>query len=107
MIKDGLYKVSFQTPMGVGAGVAYASGGKMWGGDSGIYYVGTYSQEGNQLTANVTTTRHTGGANSVFGVDRVHITLRGTVDGDTATTQGTAAEAPGVKFQAILTRLSD
>src|SRR4051794_892513 len=107
MLKDGLYKASFQTPMGAGAGVAYASGGKMWGGDSGIYYVGVYSQDGNQLTANVTTTRHTGGMNSVFGVDRVHITLRGTVDGDTATMQGTAAEAPGVKFQAILTRLSD
>jgi hypothetical protein len=107
MLSDGLYKVGFQTPIGAGAGVVYLSGGKMWGGDSSIYYVGTYTQSGNQFNASVATNRHTAGLTSVFGIDRVHISLSGQIDGNSATMQGTAAEAPRVIFQAILTKISD
>jgi hypothetical protein len=107
MLRDGLYRVSFQTPAGAGAGVIYISAGKMWGGDSAIYYAGTYSVSGNQVTANVTTNRHTSGFDSVFGIDRVHINLRGHIEGDSVAMQGTAAEAPNVAFQVILSRLSD
>ena len=107
MLSSGLYKVGFQTPIGAGAGVVYLSGGRMWGGDTAIYYVGTYTQAGNQLTASVTTDRHTVGLNSVFGADRVHISLHGTTEGNAAMMQGTAVEAPGISFQAYLTKISD
>ena len=106
-LRDGLYRAAFQTPLGAGAGVVHALGGKMWGGDSAIYYVGTYNEASDQLSANVATGRHTQGLPSIFGIDRVHITLKGKTQGDTITLEGRAVEAPNVAFQVILTRLSD
>ena len=44
---------------------------------------------------------------SVFGVDRTHITLLGTSLGDSAEMTGTATEAPGISFRATLTRIAD
>jgi len=107
-MRDGLYRVHFETPSGKGAGVVYIQGGKLWGGDSGLYYVGNYIETGTQLTATVKTNRHSQfpGVISVFGRDQVTIKLVGTVKGDTVTCTGTAAEAPGVTFKAVLSRIS-
>jgi hypothetical protein len=108
-MRDGLYKVQFQTRMGIGFGVVYARAGNLWGGDAALYYVGKYSLSGNTISAKVETNRHSNapGAVSVFGVDHVLITLNGTVNGDTVTTSGKAAEAPGISFDATLTRIHD
>ncbi len=85
------------------------SGSQLRGGDSSIYYLGTYARNGNNIRAEVTTDAHTKvpGMQNVFGVDRVHITLQGEVRGDAIVFDGSAREAPGVPFQAILTRLAD
>jgi hypothetical protein len=108
-MRDGLYKVQFQTPRGMGTGVVYAQAGKMWGGDAALYYVGTYTQSGENLSAHVETNRHSQvpGVVPVFGIDKVTIKLEGSVKGDTVTCQGTAAQAPSVTFQAVLNRISD
>lgn len=108
-MKDGLYKVHFKTPAGQGAGVVILTGGKLRGGDSSIYYSGNYAIAGDQFTAQVATDAHTKfpGIASVFGVDRVTISLTGKVAGDSAQMSGTAPEAPGLSFQATLTRISD
>lgn len=83
--------------------------GKIRGGDSGICYTGTYSETGDQVTARVVTDRHTHtpGVGAVFGIDRANISLSGTSMGDSAQMTGTAAEVPGVRLQAILTRIVD
>src|SRR2546430_873168 len=96
IMRDGIYKVQFQTQLGQGAGVVVLQGGKFRGGDSNIYYIGTYSQSGDQLTADVATDAHSSGIGSVFGVDRAHIHLTGKVTGDSAQMTGTAREAPNV-----------
>jgi hypothetical protein len=44
---------------------------------------------------------------SVFGRDDVHITLKGTLSGDSATLIGTAKEAPGLQFTARIKRIGD
>ena len=108
-MRDGLYKVHFQTPLGWGAGVVYAAGGKLWGGDVALFYTGTYSQDGNTVTAEVRTNRHTqsAGYQSVFGRDQVKITLNGISSADTVKLNGKAAEVPNVAFTAELTRISD
>ena len=108
-VRDGLYKVSFETPLGTGDGVVVLEGGKLLGGDSMMYYVGTYSQDGNKFSAEIATNRHSHsqGMQPVFGQDRVNITLQGVTQGDSAQMTGTAAETPGVSFQASLTRLGD
>jgi hypothetical protein len=104
---DGLYRVHFQTPLGTGAGVVYLSNGKLWGGDSVLYYVGNYILSGDALSASVVTARHTGGSQSVFGIDRVSIRLNGRLQGNTANLSGSSIEAPGIAFQAIMTKLID
>lgn len=108
-MRDGLYKVAFQTQLGAGAGVVVLQGGKLRGGDSRLYYTGSYTETGDQLTAQVVTELHTNapGSGSVFGRDHANISLRGTTKGDSAQVTGTAAEAPGVSFQAVLTRIAD
>jgi len=81
----------------------------MWGGDAGLYYVGTYQTSGNKLTATVNTDRHTHypGLVSVFGIDKVTIALDGTVNGNVVSCAGKSPQAPGVAFQAVLTKVSD
>ncbi|PII38669.1 hypothetical protein T190_17185 [Sinorhizobium meliloti CCBAU 01290] len=108
-MRNGLYRVHFQTPLGMGAGVVHATDGKMWGGDAGLYYVGSYSTEGDRLTAVVSTNRHTAhnGITSVFGVDKVTINLDGRVSGDSISAKGTSPQAPGLSFTAELSRVSD
>jgi hypothetical protein len=108
-MRDGLYKVHFQTPIGWGAGVVYGAGGKLWGGDAGLFYVGSYSQDGNNVAAEVRTNRHTQnpGVISVFGRDQVKVTLKGISTGDTVKLTGKAVEVPNVTFTAELTRISD
>jgi hypothetical protein len=108
-LRDGLYKVQFQTQIGSGAGVVHLLGGRMWGGDAGLFYTGTYRQSGDEFSGEVTTGRHTQtpGFASVFGRDNVHVKVRGRPNGDTVTLSGTSPEAPGVTFQAILTRIAD
>ncbi|SDN85104.1 T3SS negative regulator,GrlR [Ensifer sp. YR511] len=108
-MRNGLYRVHFQTPLGSGAGVVHAIDGKMWGGDAGLYYVGSYTTVGDRLTAVVTTDRHTAhnGVTSVFGVDKATINLDGRVSGDNISAKGTSPQAPGINFTAELSRVSD
>jgi hypothetical protein len=81
----------------------------MWGGDAGLFYTGTYQTDADNVTATVTTNRHTQhpGIASVFGRDQVKISLKGVFAGDTAKFKGSAPEAPGVSFTAELKRIAD
>jgi len=108
-MRDGLYKVFFATPLGAGAGVVHLMGGRLWGGDAGLFYIGKYQVAGEKLDAEVVTNRHTQipGLVSVFGIDRVHIRLKGEVRNDTIQAIGTAVEAPGIQFRAELSRIAD
>jgi hypothetical protein len=107
VLTDGLYSVKFQTPLGAGGGVVVLAGGKLRGGDSAIVYSGTYSQNGDDFSAKVATSRHLQGLPSVFGKDNVNIVLSGNSSDTTATCTGNAAEVPGATLQTILTRISD
>ncbi len=106
---DGLYKVHFKTPLGYGSGVVHLLDGRVRGGDAGLYYTGTYEVSGDSFGATVLTARHTPtpGLGSVFGVDSASIELTGTILPGVLTTKGTAAIAPGVTFDAVLTRIAD
>jgi hypothetical protein len=107
MLTDGLYSVRFKTPMGEGAGVVTLIDGKLCGGDAGIAYLGSYTQDGDNFKATVKTQRHTHGLGSVFGKDNVTISLAGKSSGTGADCTGTADEAPGVSFRAALARIGD
>jgi hypothetical protein len=108
MLENGLYRVGFQTPIGAGAGVLFLQDGQLWGGDSTLFYVGQYTVKGDTIEAEVSTNRHTEypGLSSVFGIDQVHISLRGTIKSGLVHVTGSAIEAPGITFTAEITRLS-
>jgi hypothetical protein len=108
-VRDGLYKVDFHTVHGTGSGVIYAIGGKVRGGNSGFAFIGTYTGEGDRLTVKVSTQRHNFDPNlkPLFGIDMVTLTLKGTMSGDMIDLEGTALQAPGVHFKAVLTRIAD
>jgi|ERR1019366_7356501 hypothetical protein len=107
MLADGFYSALFKSPRGDGAGVLTLANGQVRGGDSCLAYSGTFVQEGDSFIANLTTKRHARGLQSVFGLDEVNINLTGKSLGASASCIGTAAETPGVIFEAILTRISD
>lgn len=108
-MQNGLYRVQFGTPLGTGAGVVTLRDGQIRGGDSMMYYVGTYSESGGTMTAQVASKTHTRGPGmeSVFGIDPVTITMQGTASDTSAQLNGTAKEAPGVGFQVTLNKLAD
>lgn len=109
-MQDGLYKATFKTPIGEGYGVVTLSGGTLRGGDSMMYYVGTYSENGGQFTASVGVDKHSNvpGMISTFGPgnNRVHIDISGQSTDDSATAKGSSPQAPGVGFSLVLTRLA-
>jgi hypothetical protein len=90
-------------------GIVYASDGKLRGGSSAHAYVGSYKENGDTITATVSSMRHTDDPNhpSVFGLDRVTIDCQGSAKGEFATFEGTAAETPALGFKAFLTRIAD
>lgn len=108
-MRDGLYKVDFKTPLGFGSGVVHLLGGKMWGGDAALYYVGSLLEEGNRFKATVRVDRHSHqpGIASVFGMDRVTINLDGTSTEEAGIASGVAKEAPGVPFHVQFKRIAD
>jgi hypothetical protein len=70
----GLYKVEMHTVRGSRRGVIYAYDGKMMGGNSHLAFIGTYrEQAGGEVSADISTLRHSGDAECrpVFKTDQM------------------------------------
>lgn len=107
-MQNGLYSVEFKTQIGPGHGVVMLLNGNLTGGDSMMYYVGTYTNEGSSFKATLKSKSHAHppGMRSVFGVDPITISLSGTFTDTEVTGHGTAAEAPGANFTVKLRLLA-
>jgi hypothetical protein len=108
-LREGLYKVEFHTVHGTGNGVIYAISGKLRGGNSGFAFIGSYSGEGDDILARVSTRRHNDdpAVKPLFGTDMITLTLRGKENGDMVDFEGIALQLPGVRFKAVLIRIAD
>lgn len=104
-MKNGLYKASFNTPIGQGTGVVVIHDGLIQGGDGSMFYLGTFQEVDNHVTASLRIGKHSDvpGMRPVFGRDDVNAKLQGTSTENSATIQGSAAEVPGVLLKAQLT----
>lgn len=102
MLKDGQYVAWFKTGRGQGTGKALLQNGRISGGDTVIAYGGTYTVDGSHFDAILTTTRHSPGQSSVFGIDEVEIKLTGTAVGNFASCSGEVAQVPGMLFEVLL-----
>lgn len=103
-LNNGLYKVSFGTPLGEGYGVVVLNEGSISGGDSSMFYAGAYQQDGDVFSANIEIGTHSSvpGMGSVFGVPSGSVRLSGSATDKSATMTGTSPQAPGVQLRATL-----
>ena len=85
---EGFWTVHFKGVEGLGAGVATIIGGQVFGGDTGFFYVGTYSQQGNNMTAYVHVKQHVPSMANVMRRSEFDLELNGTVQGDTISVIG-------------------
>ncbi|TMV68576.1 hypothetical protein FGG78_31190, partial [Thioclava sp. BHET1] len=101
---EGLYKTTFETPLGKGVGVAYLHAGRVHGGDSGMSYVGTYRVHRDRLSADVEIATHTPGAESnlVFGVEKARIKIRARINTGLIIGEAVADTAPDVPMTMVL-----
>ncbi|PRX09989.1 UNVERIFIED_ORG: type III secretion system (T3SS) negative regulator GrlR [Martelella mediterranea] len=108
-MKNGLYKAEFSTPLGAGFGVVHAQDGRIWGGDSAMYYIGSYTLQDEMLSSKLSIAHHSRvpGVTSVLGADEAELELHGKVSGDIISTTGNSPQAPGVSFKATLTLISE
>jgi len=103
---EGFWTVQFQGVQGMGAGVITLIGGQLFGGDSSFLYRGTYTQQGENLTAQVQVKRYAPGMPSVMGQEQFGLQLTGTVQGNTGKLTGSVPGAP-LKFSASITKQGD
>ncbi|MFS0721022.1 hypothetical protein [Brevundimonas phoenicis] len=108
LMDDGLYKIGFRTRLGSGYGVVVLQGGRIIGGDSSSFYVGSYVIHGARFKASLQLDRHTiiPVLRSVFGVERARIELEGDILGQDALMSGSSPDAPEVSFEAVMSRLA-
>jgi len=108
-LRDGLYKVEFHTVHGSGNGVVYATAGKLRGGNTGFAFIGNYATRDGEIHVKISTRRHNDDPSirPLFGTDMITLTLKGRADGDLVDFEGTALQAPGLHFKAVLTHLAD
>ena len=108
-LRPGLYKVEFTTQIGAGVGLVVLDNGRLRGGDVAIAYLGSYTEDGDNFTADVQTLRHasSSGAASVFGDDDLKVRLEGVSSGNVINLEGSSPSAPGIAFKAVLTHIGD
>ena len=102
MRRDGQYAVWYKTSRGEGTGIVHLADGVISGGDCCFTYSGSYQVDNDNFTAVLTTTRHTAGPPTLFGLDVVDVELAGRFKGRLASCSGTAKQAPGLPFEATL-----
>ena len=107
MLGNGRYSVWFRTPLGEGTGIVMLWDGAINGGDTVLAYTGSYDQDGDAFTAEITTRRHTPGQLSVFGIDNVELAVAGKSTPTVASCRGTTRQAPSMAFEAILIPIAD
>lgn len=103
---EGFWLVQFQGVQGFGGGAVTLIHGKVFGGDSGFLYTGSYTDQGGTLTAKIHVKRAFPGAPSVMGRDQFDLELSGTLQGNAIAAKGTIPGTP-LAFKANLTKQSD
>lgn len=90
---EGLWTVEFRTNAGTsGGGVVILRDSKVAGGDTGYYYMGSYSVDDGNIQAVLEIKRYRAGHVSVFGAaDRLQLALSGKTDGSSMDLSGRVA----------------
>ena len=107
---EALWSVQFATPEGMaGGGVVVFETGRIFGGDTSFYYVGTYEdvKEDGVLNARVRVRRHAPGLPSAFGIEDFELKLSGKVQAERFTVMGTVVADPTKQLDVQLTHITN
>jgi hypothetical protein len=110
VLLKGLYKFDFKTARGTGCGVMFATeSGKLYGGNSGSSFIGSYSVEGEEIVSEMMMSRHNHDPAyaPMYPVDNVVMTFRSHWQDDELHSKGGTAALPGVVFESVLTPIND
>lgn len=108
MSVEALWTAQFEVAGGwVNGGVVVLETGRIFGGDSQFYYLGTYNLAGSTVTGQVRSRHYHGERNTAWGdnADIVDLTVQGALTGDVITGQVTRLGFPPLRFQ--MTKRSD
>jgi len=108
---EALWSVQFQSNLGIqGAGVVVFETGRIFGGDSQYYYLGsaTVRNDGKEVVAEVEVNHYAGQSFSIFGpMKKYKLRAVGNISTPKMTLQGELVEDPSKKFIVILTKRAD
>jgi hypothetical protein len=110
VLLKGLYKFAFKTARGTGCGVMFATeDGKLYGGNSGSSFIGSYKVEGEQIVSEMMMSRHNHDPAyaPLYPVDNVVMTFRSHWKDEELHSKGETAALPGVIFESVLTPIND
>jgi hypothetical protein len=109
-VLQGLYKFAFKTVRSTGRGVMFATAdGKLYGGNSGYFFIGSYSECEGLIRSELKMSRHNHDPNYVptLPVDHAIMTFEGRHEGNEVRLSGGTAALPGIVFTTILTPIED
>ena len=106
---EALWSVEFiSNVQNWGAGVVVFETGKIFGGDSTYFYVGSYDLVADTIHAQVTVSHYAGEPNSIFGpLKKLSIVGTGKPEQNAFTIQGHVVENPSLQIAARLTRRAE
>jgi T3SS negative regulator,GrlR len=106
---EALYVAEFGDVAGVGSwngGVVVLETNRIFGGDSGYYYIGTFSIFGDCIEASARITKHNPSWANAFGDDATEFEIRvfGRIEGETIRANMERLDRPGFSLPLRLTR---
>lgn len=106
---EGLWSVEFVSNLNVlGAGVVVFETERLYGGDSGYFYVGRYSSKQGQVTGEAEITHYAGAPNSIFGSARqFKVQLTGKVARPVMELRGSVVGMPALQLVVRCTHRAD
>ncbi|MEX2575286.1 MAG: GrlR family regulatory protein [Halofilum sp. (in: g-proteobacteria)] len=109
MSLEALWTVAFGTSEGrAGQGVVIFESGRVFGGDHGYYYLGTYAVGNDRINADLHVRRHWRGNHSVFGNrDHFGLHLEGPIGEQQMSVSGYLTDDPSREITVYLTRQAD
>jgi len=79
---EGFWIVQYEGMQGNGGGVVVLTKGKVFGGDTGYYYLGSYESRANSVTVRVAVKNFIASIPSVVGITGdFELSIEGTVEG--------------------------
>lgn len=108
---EGLWTIVFSGKFGAGAGVVVFETGRIFGGDTSMYYIGDYEVNNGSLSGNIRVRIHAQvpGMRPVTGIDDFTAILTAAKVGETMQVMCDVTEPPGtgLKIQAKLHKIAE